>query len=368
MADSSIEEGASDNQDDVREDINAQVEAAGVNSQSLQQLLSIVVPVYNEEDVFEEFYRRLSSVLDSVPMRAEIIVVNDGSRDGTLDILKRLYEHDSRLAIVDLSRNFGKEIALTAGLHRANGDAIVVIDADLQDPPELIPKLIEEWKNGFDVVYAQRLIRQGEGFIKKLTARLFYRVMQHVGRVKIPEDTGDFRLLSRRATQALNSLNEQHRFMKGLFTWIGFPQKAVPYQRDARYAGNTKWNYFGLFNLAIEGITSFTTGPLRLATFIGLITATGAFAYGIYMIVRTLIFGNPVPGYPSLIVIVLFLGGVQLTAIGIMGEYLGRIFNETKNRPLYFVNAYFPSRSVDRPPSTAVDMNAHVFPVSKEFP
>lgn len=327
----------------------------------MQQLLSVVVPVYNEEDVFEEFYRRLSSVLQSIPMQSEIIVVNDGSRDGTLAILKRLYSQDSRIAVVDLSRNFGKEIALTAGLHRASGDAVVVIDADLQDPPELIPALIGEWQNGFDVVYAQRLMRQGEGFIKKTTAHLFYRLMQHVGRVRIPEDTGDFRLLSRRATQALNSLNEQHRFMKGLFTWIGFPQKGVPYERDPRHAGNTKWNYFGLFNLAIEGITSFTTGPLRLATFIGLITATGAFVYGIYMIMRTLFFGNPVPGYPSLIVIVLFLGGVQLTAIGIMGEYLGRIFNETKNRPLYFVNAYFPSRSTNTPPSVA-SKNEHSHP------
>lgn len=327
----------------------------------MQQLLSVVVPVYNEEDVFEEFYRRLSSVLQSVPMQSEIIVVNDGSRDGTLAILKRLYSQDNRIAVVDLSRNFGKEIALTAGLHRASGDAVVVIDADLQDPPELIPALIGEWQNGFDVVYAQRLMRQGEGFIKKSTAHLFYRLMQHVGRVRIPEDTGDFRLLSRRATQALNSLNEQHRFMKGLFTWIGFPQKGVPYERDPRHAGNTKWNYFGLFNLAIEGITSFTTGPLRLATFIGLITATGAFMYGIYMIMRTLFFGNPVPGYPSLIVIVLFLGGVQLTAIGIMGEYLGRIFNETKNRPLYFVNAYFPSRSTNTPPSVA-SKNEHSHP------
>lgn len=327
----------------------------------MQQLLSVVVPVYNEEDVFEEFYRRLSSVLQSIPMQSEIIVVNDGSRDGTLAILKRLYSQDSRIAVVDLSRNFGKEIALTAGLHRASGDAVVVIDADLQDPPELIPALIGEWQNGFDVVYAQRLMRQGEGFIKKSTAHLFYRLMQHVGRVRIPEDTGDFRLLSRRATQALNSLNEQHRFMKGLFTWIGFPQKGVPYERDARHAGNTKWNYFGLFNLAIEGITSFTTGPLRLATFIGLITATGAFMYGIYMIMRTLFFGNPVPGYPSLIVIVLFLGGVQLTAIGIMGEYLGRIFNETKNRPLYFVNAYFPSRLTNTSPSVA-SKNEHSHP------
>lgn len=316
----------------------------GLNDRPRQQLLSIVVPVFNEQEVFGEFHRRLSEVLDSVPMSAEIVVVNDGSRDGTLALLKEIQTQDDRLAILDLSRNFGKEIALTAGLHKARGDAVVVIDADLQDPPELIPALVSEWLQGNDVVYAKRVAREGEGFIKRATAHAFYRLMQHVGRVRIPEDTGDFRLLSRRAVQALNSLNEQHRFMKGLFTWIGFAQKAVPYQRDPRYAGTTKWNYLGLFNLAIEGITSFTTAPLRLATYIGLLTAAGAFVYGLYMIVRTLLFGNPVAGYPSLIVIVLFLGGVQLTATGIMGEYLGRIFNETKRRPLYFVNAYLPSR------------------------
>ena len=320
-----------------------------MNNQYQQQLLSVVVPAYNEQEVFHEFHRRLSKVLDAIPLLTEIIVVNDGSRDNTLSILKMLQEEDDRLAILDLSRNFGKEIALTAGLHRAQGDAVIVIDADLQDPPELIPTLVDEWRQGYDVVYAKRIVREGESFLKRITAHGFYRLMQHVGRVKIPEDTGDFRLLSRRAVQALNSLNEQHRFMKGLFTWIGFPQKAVPYQRDPRYAGTTKWNYLGLLNLAIEGITSFTTAPLRLATYIGLLTAVGAFSYGLFMIMRTLIFGNPVAGYPSLIVIVLFLGGVQLAAIGVMGEYLGRIFNETKHRPLYFVDSYSPSRSNPQP-------------------
>lgn len=318
-----------------------------MNSQISQQLLSIVVPAYNEQEVLAEFHKRLTDVLDTIPMQAEIIVVNDGSKDGTLELLHSLYITDERLAIVDLSRNFGKEIALTAGLHNANGDAVVVIDADLQDPPELIPKLIEQWKLGFDVVYAKRAGREGETFIKKATAHSFYRLMQHVGSVTIPEDTGDFRLLSRRAVQALNTLHEQHRFMKGLFTWIGYPQKAVLYERDPRYAGDTKWNYLGLINLAIEGITSFTTAPLRIATYIGLLTAFGAFGYGLYMLITTLLFGNPVAGYPSLIVIVLFLGGVQLTAIGVMGEYLGRIFNETKQRPLYFINSYNPRRAAN---------------------
>lgn len=308
-----------------------------------RKMISVVVPAYNEQEVLPEFHVRLCAVFDNLVYDAEVVYVNDGSTDETLQVLLGLREHDCRVAIVDLSRNFGKEIALTAGLNKAEGDAVIVIDADLQDPPELIPTLLTEWENGYDVVYAQRLRRSGESFLKKGTARSFYWLMQRVGRVKIPEDTGDFRLLSRRAVEALNTLNEQHRFMKGLFTWIGYHQKAVPYCRDPRGAGKTKWNYWGLLNLAIEGITSFTTAPLRIATFIGVLTAIGAFGYGAYMLAQTLIYGNPVPGYPSLIVIVLFLGGVQLMAMGVVGEYVGRIFNETKRRPLYFMNAHYPS-------------------------
>lgn len=309
-----------------------------------RETLSVVVPAYNEEEVLESFHRRISAVLDTVDMDAEIVYVNDGSKDRTLQVMRQLQQIDQRVAIVDLSRNFGKEIALTAGLDHAHGEAVIVIDADLQDPPELIPNLIETWKNGFDVVYAKRLSREGEGWFKKTTAHMFYRVMQSTGRVKIPEDTGDFRLLSRRAVQALLQLREQHRFMKGLFTWVGFPQTAVPYNRDSRHAGETKWNYWQLWNLAVEGITSFTTAPLRLATYIGLCTAIGAFFFGLRVIFKTIVYGNEVAGYPSLLVVVLFLGGVQLMAIGVMGEYLGRIFNETKHRPLYFLNRYEPAK------------------------
>jgi glycosyltransferase involved in cell wall biosynthesis len=276
-------------------------------------------------------------------MRSEVIYINGGSRDSTLDIMRSLKSKDERVAILDLSRNFGKEIALTAGIDHTQGDAIVVIDADLQDPPELITKMVEHWKEGYDTVYAKRIKRDGESALKKLTSFLFYRLMQSIGRVQIPEDTGDFRILSRRAVDALKELREQHRFMKGLFTWIGFSQKAIPYERDPRYAGETKWNYWRLWNLALEGITSFTTVPLSYATYTGFITAFFSMLYGFYMIVRTVIFGNPVPGYPSLMVTVLFLGGVQLFAIGIVGEYLGRVFNETKGRPLYFVNEYTPA-------------------------
>jgi len=309
-----------------------------------KQTLSIVVPAYNEEAVLENFHRRISAVLNVMDFEAEIIYVNDGSKDRTLKIMEHLQYTDNRVAIVDLSRNYGKEIALTAGLDHARSDAVVVIDADLQDPPEIIPDLIEMWKKGFDVVYAKRLTREGDSWFKKATAHIFYRLMQTSGHVKIPEDTGDFRLLSRRAVLALLQLREQHRFMKGLFTWIGFPQTAVLYKRDSRYAGKTKWNYWQLWNLAVEGITSFTTAPLRLATYIGLFTAIGTFLFSLHVVYKTIFYGNPVAGYPSLLVVVLFLGGVQLMAIGVMGEYLGRIFNETKQRPLYFLNMYHPSK------------------------
>ena len=273
-------------------------------------------------------------------MQGEIIYVNDGSIDGSLNKIHRLMAEDTRVAIVDLSRNFGKEIAMTAGLDHAHGDAVVVIDADLQDPPELIPEMIEQWQSGYDVVYAQRTSRAGESAFKKSTAHVFYRLIQKLSRVQIPHDAGDFRLLSRRAVEALSGLREQHRFMKGLFAWIGYPQKAIQYERDARYGGETKWNYIGLWNFAIEGITSFSTIPLKVATYVGMLTALGAFLYGMFIVLETILYGNPVAGYPSLLVVVLFLGGIQLMALGVIGEYLGRMFDETKGRPLYLIKEY----------------------------
>jgi glycosyltransferase involved in cell wall biosynthesis len=302
--------------------------------------LSVVVPVFNEQAVLPELYRRLAKVLDQICADGEIIFVNDGSNDDSIEVMRRLRKQDARIAIVDLSRNFGKEIAMTAGLDHACGDAVVVIDADLQDPPELIPQMIEHWQEGYDMVYAQRTSRVGESVAKKATAHLFYRLMQRLSRVQIPQDTGDFRLLSRRAVAALASLREQHRFMKGLFAWIGYPQKAIPYERDARYDGKTKWSYVRLWNFAIEGITSFSTIPLKVATYLGVITAFAAFLFGVLIVLQTLIYGNPVPGYPSLLVVVLFLGGIQLIALGVIGEYLGRMFDETKGRPLYLIKAY----------------------------
>ena len=313
---------------------------------SNQPLISIVVPIYNEEDVLAQFHDAVDKALSTLAVDLEIVYINDGSTDNTLQRINSLRASDKRITLIDLSRHFGKEIALSAGLHKAAGDAVVIIDADLQDPPQLIPELIKEWENGYDVVYAKRTLRDGESILKKTTAHLFHRIIQRVGKFSIPQDAGDFRILSRRAVNALNTFKEHHRFMKGLFAWIGFKQKAVLYKRDSRRAGKSKWNYWRLWNFALEGITSFTIAPLKISTYIGTITALGAFSYGIYMVIETLLHGNDVPGYPSLIVIVLMLGGVQLVAIGILGEYLGRVFNETKQRPLYFINEYLPSKHV----------------------
>ena len=302
--------------------------------------LSVVVPAYNEQEVLPEFHRRITAVLDTIQGRCEIVYINDGSRDDTLQVMLELRARDARAVIVDLSRNFGKEIALTAGLDYARGDAIVVIDADLQDPPELIPEMIKEWEAGYDVVFAKRTLREGETWFKKATAKIFYRLMQRVSRVEVPSDTGDFRLLSRRALDALKQLREHHRFMKGLFAWIGYPSKAVLYRRDARFAGETKWNYWKLWTLAIEGFTSFTTAPLKVATYVGVLVAFSSFLFALFIIYKTLVYGNSVTGYPSLMVVVLFLGGMQLMALGIIGEYLGRMFMETKQRPLYLLKDY----------------------------
>jgi glycosyltransferase involved in cell wall biosynthesis len=301
-------------------------------------LLSVVVPAYNEQEVLPELHKRLTQVLQGMGGRYEIIMVNDGSTDSTLAVIKALRQADQHVGYVNLSRNFGKEIAMTAGLDTANGDAVIVIDADLQDPPELIPELVQGWLEGFDVVFARRMSRDGESWFKKATAAGFYRVIKKVGRVTIPSDVGDFRLLSHRAILALRELREQHRFMKGLFAWIGFPQKAVDYKRDARFAGETKWNYWKLWNFALDGITSFSIAPLKVTSYIGLATAGISFLYALFILYKTIMHGDPVAGYPSLMVVMLFLGGIQLIGIGIIGEYLGRMFDETKGRPLYLLD------------------------------
>jgi glycosyltransferase involved in cell wall biosynthesis len=307
--------------------------------------ISVVVPAYNEQEVLPAFQARIIPVMEAIGLPFEVVYVNDGSRDTTLDIMLRLQAADPRVAIVNLSRNFGKEIALTAGLdHAAASEAVVVIDADLQDPPEVIPDLVAAWRRGFDIAYAQRRVREGETWAKKATANAFYRVMRRIGgRVQLPPNTGDFRLMSRRSLDALLSMREHHRFMKGLFAWVGFPSTPVLYDRAPRAAGTTKWNYWKLWNLSLEGITSFTVGPLKFATYLGFATAVFAALYTMQLVVRTVLFGNPVAGYPSLLAVVLFFGGVQLMTLGVIGEYLGRIFNETKGRPLYIVERHLPS-------------------------
>lgn len=309
---------------------------------SWQPMISVVVPAYNEAAGLDIFHRRLLRALAGLGSW-EVVYVNDGSTDDTLAVMEAAHRIDDRVAVVSLSRNFGKETAITAGLDHATGDAVVVIDADLQDPPELIPELVANWREGFDMVYAKRRSRAGETWLKRGTARIFYRLMQRMGDLKLPEDTGDFRLMSRRVVDAVRQLREQHRFMKGLFAWVGYPSTYVLYDREARSSGVSKWSYWKLWNLALEGITSFTVMPLKFATYFGLMVALMSGVYATQVVVKTLIIGNPVAGYPSLMTVVLFLGGVQLMFLGVIGEYLGRVFNETKQRPLYLVERYLPS-------------------------
>jgi glycosyltransferase involved in cell wall biosynthesis len=324
--------------------------------------LSVVVPLFNEEAVLPEFHRRLGAVLDTIEADAEIIYVNDGSRDRTMALLTEIHDRDARAAVLELSRNFGKEVAMSAGLDAARGDAVVVIDADLQDPPELIPEMIERWHEGNDVVLMRRKSREQDSWMKKTTARAFYRAMGSIGTIDIPENVGDFRLLSRRAADALRQFPERTRFMKGLFAWIGFPSTEIEYDRDGRVAGKTKWNYWRLWNFALEGITSFSVVPLKLASYAGLLTALVAFGYGIKVIVKTLLYGDPVAGYPTLVVLVLFLGGLQLMALGLIGEYLARMFIEVKQRPLYLVQRHLRSAAAIAAPEESLPMHTPRWP------
>ena len=308
-------------------------------------MLSVVVPAFNEVAVLPLFHQRLIANIDTGVASCEIIYVDDGSTDGTGDWLRQASADDPRVAYLRLSRNFGKEVALTAGLRAASGDAVIFIDADLQDPPELIPLMLAQWRAGIDVVNMRRASRAGETWFKKSTAHFFYRILNQLSDVAIPRDVGDFRLLSRRALDAVNRLPERTRYMKGLFAWVGFSQVTLPYARDARASGSAKQNYGKLLNLAVEGLTSFSVAPLRLASLLGLSVAGLAFALTVYYATKTLIFGESVQGFPTLIIAVLGLGGMQLLGIGILGEYLGRTFLEVKARPLYFVDEYKPASS-----------------------
>ncbi len=303
--------------------------------------ISLLIPAYNEQAVLDKLFARLGNLAnDNKKYDFEFLFVNDGSRDKTLQMIKEFAEIDSRVSYVNLSRNFGKEIAMIAGLDHVTGDATVIIDADLQDPPELIPEMIKHWEDGYDDVYAKRRSREGESWFKKWSSKAFYNVLQKVSNVTIQEDTGDFRLLDRRAVEALKKLRESQRYTKGMFSWIGFNKKEVLYDRDPRAAGETKWNYHKLTNFAIDGITSFTTAPLRLSTYFGFAISIIAFIYIIVVVFQTIFYGNELEGYPSTLAVILFLGGVQLLSLGIIGEYIGRIFNEVKERPLYFVEEY----------------------------
>jgi glycosyltransferase involved in cell wall biosynthesis len=299
--------------------------------------ISIVAPAYNEEQNIYPFYERIKKVLDSITENWEIVCVNDGSKDRTLETLVELHNKDKRVKVIDLSRNFGKEIALTAGLDNCKGDLIIPIDIDLQDPPELIPDMIQLWEQGYNVVYATRIKREGETFLKKTTAYIFYKIMNKITNINIPRNTGDFRLIDRKVLESLKELRETHRFMKGLFSWVGFNQVSLPYVREKRFAGNTKFNYWKLWNFALEGITSFSTAPLKFATYFGFLVSLLSVIFAIYIVSKTLVYGSDVPGYPSIMVTILFLGGIQLITIGIIGEYIGRIYNEVKKRPLYFL-------------------------------
>ncbi len=299
--------------------------------------VSVIVPAYNEAEVLQQTWARLSEELHSTGLSFEIIFINDGSTDNTESILQDIHLQDQSVTVINLSRNFGKEYALTAGLDFAAGEAVIMIDADLQDPPDLIPDMLAEWQNGFDVVTMRRVSREGESFIKRSSAWLFYRLLNRISDVPIPPDTGDFGLLSARAVRAVRNLPERVRYMKGIFAWIGFPQKEITYERSSRAGGKTKWGYLRLIRLALDGITAFSTTPLRLATYVGFITAIGAFFFGLWTVVKTLMFGDPVTGFPTLLTSMLFLGGIQLMAIGVLGEYLGRLFTESKQRPHYLV-------------------------------
>ena len=303
--------------------------------------VTIIVPAYNEEESLPFLYERLEKLMnENTNYEFEILFVNDGSKDKTIDLIKEYREKDKRINYVDFARNFGKEIAMIAGLDYATGDCVIFIDADLQDPPELIPEMIKYWEEGYDDVYAQRRSRKGETWLKKFTSKMYYRVLQSLTKVPIQKDTGDFRLLDKRCVNALRKMRETGRNSKSMFSWIGYKKKAIFYDRDPRVAGSTKWNYAKLINLAIDGITSFTTSPLRISTYIAVPTFLALLVYFIYVIVKCIRLHVAIQAFQAIILLILFFAGVQILLFGIVGEYLGRIFNESKHRPLYLVNEY----------------------------
>ena len=319
-----------------------------------EDLLTVVVAAFNEADALPLLHPRLQAVavrLREDGIATQVLYVDDGSSDGTWRVLEEIARDDPQVALLRLSRNFGKEAALTAALDAVTQGAAMILDADGQDPPELIPQFVDKWRDGYDDVHGTRTLRDGEGWFKRATAHAFYRVMDRLSPTPVPRDTGDFRLLSPRALDALRQLRERQRFMKGLFGWIGFNRIAIPYDRAPRAAGRSKFNFWKLWNLALEGITSFSTAPLRLATYLGLGTALVAFVYGVWVIVKKLLWGDPVAGFPTLMAVIVFLGGIQLLALGMIGEYLGRLYMEVKQRPLYLVAHWRPAGLSSQAPS-----------------
>jgi polyisoprenyl-phosphate glycosyltransferase len=306
-------------------------------SQSAPLEVSVVIPVYNEEHTLPLLLQRLYAVLGGLGQPWELLFVDDGSRDGSLELLREAQAQHAEIRVVELSRNFGKEVAVSAGLDHARGRAVIVMDADLQDPPELIPELLDKWREGYDAVYATRQARHGEGWLKRGSAALFYYLLSKTSDIPIPRNTGDFRLMDRVVVESLRQLPEHSRFMKGLFAWVGFRQTALHFDRPARAQGRTKWNFAGLLRLSLDGLTSFSTLPLKFAGYLGMLVSLAAFAYSLFLIARVMFLGIDVPGYASLMVVVLFLGGLQLFTLGVIGEYLGRVFIEVKRRPLYVV-------------------------------
>ena len=307
--------------------------------------VSILIPCFNEEQSLPLLYPELKKLMDSKTMYDwEVLFINDGSKDNTLNIIKALRSADRRISYVNLSRNFGKENAMLAGFDYVTGDCMVIMDADLQDPPSLIPQMLEYWEQGYQDIYARRANRGKESWLRKKLSLLFYKILDNSTRFDVLQNVGDFRLLDRQCIDALTQLRESERYTKGMFCWIGYRKKEVVFDRGNRIAGESNWNFWSLFNLAIEGITSFTTAPLRFASIAGFIIAVITFLYALYFLTKTLLIGDPVQGVTTLIVVVLFLGGIQLMAIGVLGEYIGRIFNESKNRPTYLANEYNEER------------------------
>jgi len=301
-------------------------------------MISLVIPVYNEMDVLPLLFERVRKVMQEINLDYEMVMIDDGSKDASARYLRQQAQADACVKAVILSRNFGKEAALSAGLKQARGDAIIVLDADLQNPPELIPEMLEKWRAGADIVAMKRRDREGESWLKNSGSYFYYRIMNRItGPMVIPEDTGDFRLMSRRSLDSLNRLPERNRYMKGLFAWVGYPTHVMEYDVADRAAGETKWNYFNLLGLAFEGITSFSIAPLRAMVLLGLITAILGGIFGSWIVFKTLFFGNDLDGYPSIIAMITFLGGVQLLSIGVLGEYVGKTYFEAKQRPLFII-------------------------------